>query len=158
MKDRLRVEGSRRAVGAATALLATVALTALAACSSTTGPDEVDLDGALVTGPVELELPYGQDVQVPGTVLHLTLTAVLEDSRCPVDVVCVWEGNAVVQVGIAAGMGPTFPLQMNTTLEPRSAVWNGVRMSLLSLTPAPRSDTPTDPADYRATVRVEPAD
>jgi len=98
----------------------------------------------------------GEDRVIPGTVLRMTFASVVEDSRCPSDVVCVWEGNATVEVGIGTGTGPTFPLQLNTSLDPRSVEWNDVLVTLLALTPDPVSDSAITPADYAVTLRLEP--
>jgi hypothetical protein len=83
---------------------------------------------------------------------------VLSDSRCPVDAVCVWQGNAEVEVGIRAGMGPTIPLRMNTTLDPRFVDWQGIRVTLLELMPAPRTDVRLRPEDYSVRLKLEPLD
>lgn len=128
----------------------------LAACGGSTDP-ELSPDVAVVPASSELTVRMGQEVEVPGSAVRIQLTRVLEDSRCPIDVVCVWAGNAVIEVGIRAGTGPTFPLQMNTNLEPHHADWHGVRVTLLELQPAPRASEPTRQEDYSAKVRVEPA-
>ena len=135
-----------------------VAMAILAAgCGgSSTGP-EVDehLQGVL-TAPQELTLAYGEERSVGGSVLMVSFVRVVEDSRCPVDVVCVWEGNAQIELGIRMGMGPTFPLQMNTTLAPRFTDWNDIRVTLLELLPQPRADDPPRPEGYTARIRLEP--
>lgn len=132
-----------------------VAMVALSGCGSTTGP-EVDLEGAFVTTPIEVTLQYGEDRVVAGTVLRMSFAAVLGDSRCPSDVVCVWEGNAEVEIGIGAGMGPTSALQLNTALAPRSVEWNEVLVTLLEVTPYPVSDVPIADAAYSVKLRLEP--
>ncbi|MFH1764671.1 MAG: hypothetical protein ABIF09_10810 [Gemmatimonadota bacterium] len=53
-------------------------------------------------------IPHAEDIRLEGSVLRFSFGEVLEDSRCPVDVTCVWAGNAKVVIGIAAGMGPSF--------------------------------------------------
>lgn len=136
-------------------IAAAATVVVLAACGRTAAP-YVDLEGAFVPGLVEVTLPYGEQIQIAGTVLDLILTDVPEDSRCPTDVTCVWAGNAVVEVGIRAGMGPTFLLRLNTTLEPRSAEWNDIRVTLLDLTPLPMSGGTIIPTDYSARIRLEP--
>ena len=70
-------------------------------------PDREDVRDAIRSA----VLAFGETVAVPGTVLRLTLSDVPSDSRCPIDVECVWEGNALTVIGISAGMGPTFPLR-----------------------------------------------
>jgi len=136
-------------------MICVAALAALAGCGSSTGPD-VDLEGALVTVPVEVTLRFGDDLVVDGTVLRMSFAAVLEDSRCPSDVTCVWEGNAKVEIGIGAGTGPTHALQLNTSLDPRAVEWNDVLVTLLEVTPHPVSDVPITDADYVVKLRLEP--
>ncbi|HZD03403.1 MAG TPA: hypothetical protein VE173_00750 [Longimicrobiales bacterium] len=118
----------------------------------------LEASASALTTPTEVTLPLGQEVMVEGTIVRLVFTRVLEDSRCPVDVVCVWQGNAAVEVGIAAGMGPTAPLHLNSALEPRSATWQGIRLTYLSLQPRPRSDRRTAPRNYTLRVLLEDAE
>lgn len=113
--------------------------------TSATGPQ----DGI----PREVVLPLGQEVIVEGTVLRLAFTRLVEDSRCPANVVCVWAGNAAVEVGIAVGTGPAQPLVLNTGVEPRSVEQNGVRVTLLEVTPYPGTGADDEPPAVR--LRVE---
>lgn len=124
------------------------------ACSESTSPEEQRFD-ALVATPTELTLRVGEEKAIGGSVLKLSFGRVLEDSRCPIDAICVWEGNAAVEMGIRAGMGPTIPLRLNTTLEPHAAAWNGVLVTLLEVAPAPKASEPTRPDAYSVKVRVE---
>ena len=80
------------------------------------------------------------------------------DSRCPVDVVCVWAGNAEVAlvVGPAVGEGPSQLIAINTLLEPLVGSARGLRFRLIALAPEPRT-TDTQRA-YVATIRVERAE
>lgn len=131
------------------ALLAT-----LMACGDPVGP-EVTPDTTVVPASTDMTLRMGEEQAVGGSVVKVVFVRVVEDSRCPIDAICVWAGNAVVELGIRAGMGPTFPIQLNSTLEPQAADWNGVRMTFLELHPAPRAATPTRPEDYVVKIRVE---
>ncbi|MDH3495855.1 MAG: hypothetical protein OER21_03770 [Gemmatimonadota bacterium] len=112
------------------------------------GPDTQQVSGETVV------LAPGQEVRVGG-LLHVWFGEVLSDSRCPTDVVCVWAGNAEVQIGLALGTGPTHPFRLNTTLQPASADFGGYRVTLVALTPAPVSTRLIDPAEYRAHLKVE---
>lgn len=131
------------------------AILALTGCAEATEP-EFTPDVAMVPAAVEMTLRMGQEGVVAGSAVKVQFLGVPEDSRCPIDAICVWQGNAVVEVGIRAGMGPTVPLQINTDLEPRHADWNGVRLTVLELQPAPRAAAPTRQEDYSARIRVEP--
>lgn len=124
-------------------------------CGNPTDPD-LRRESALLPSPREIVLEYGDDIRLDGSVLRLTFGEILEDSRCPVDATCVWEGNGKVVVGIAAGMGPTHPLILNTSLDPLSVVWSGIRVTLLELTPAPHAETTIPSEDYAVRLRLEP--
>ena len=125
-----------------------------AACSNTTDVD-VPATRAVVEAPAEVTLRVGEVRSVAGTNLRVTLVRVPEDSRCPIDAVCVWEGNAVVEIAVAVGAGAPVPIQINTTLEPRAVQIAGATFTVLELQPAPRASQPTDPASYVARIRVE---
>lgn len=129
-------------------------LVALVACGDPAGP-EVTPDTAVVPASTDMTLRMGEEQSVGGSVVRIVFARVVEDSRCPVDVVCVWAGNAVVELGIRAGMGPTFPLQVNSTLQPQSAEWNDITVTLLDIQPAPRAGVPIRPEDYVVKIRVE---
>lgn len=90
-----------------------------------------------------------------GGIFGLSFLEVTNDSRCPRDVLCIWAGNAVARLGLRAGMGPTVPYALNTTLDPRSVVYGIYRVSLVGLEPTPLSTAAIPPGDYRVTLRVE---
>ena len=131
-----------------------VLLLSIVACGSPAEPDLAP-DPTVVPATTDMTLKAGEELAVAGSLVKITFARVLEDSRCPVDVVCVWEGNAVVELGIRVGMGPTFPLQLNSSLQPQAANWNQVRLTLLELQPAPRAEVPIQPEDYSVKIRVE---
>jgi hypothetical protein len=128
----------------------------IAAC----GADDVPVSAVLrpsLDEPFVLEL--GEAAVLAEPAVTVTFTAVSHDSRCPVDVVCVWAGDAVVQltlhVGPPEGDGPDIVVDLHTSLEPRSTPWGPYyELRLVALEPAPRVDPPpTDP--YRATLVME---
>jgi len=131
-------------------------LLGLVGCGSS-GDVPTEPEQALISSGREIVLAFGEDRFLEGTVLRLSFGQVLEDSRCAVDVVCVWEGNARVEIGIGAGMGPTHPIRLNTALEPGAVVWSGVLVTLLEVTPAPRSGSRIEPKDYGVKLRLEPS-
>ncbi len=108
---------------------------------------------AAVLTDTTITLAPGEVFAVDGTA-RVSFLAVNGDSRCPADVVCVWAGNAVVQVGTWLGTGPTTPYDLNTTLDPREMVFGSWKVRLVSLAPAPLSTSTIPPADYRATLLV----
>ena len=131
-----------------------------AACGTNSGTD-LDTDGseaiaaALASGPLELTLRHGEYQRVAGEQLGVEFVRVASDSRCPIDAVCVWMGDAVAEIELSAAGGRTGRVQLHTSQEPRSATWNGVRITLLELAPAPRASQPTPPERYSVRLRVE---
>jgi hypothetical protein len=89
--------------------------------------------------------------------LEIRFLRVSEDSRCPSDVVCVWEGNAQIQLELALeGRGKTV-IALNSALKPQEAIFAAFRIKLLSLEPYPKSTRPIHPRKYRAKLIVEDA-
>lgn len=82
--------------------------------------------------------------------LRVVFDSVLEDSRCPTDVVCVWEGNA--KVGLSWAVGSTKPQSfvLNTHQGfTTDTVIMGYTISLDDLKPQLRSDQRYDTVAYR---------
>ncbi len=132
-----------------------LSLIALAACRAavdpTGGPDASQIVGdTLVLAP-------GQEVRVG--ILGVAFLEVSSDSRCPTDVVCVWAGDAAVEIGLSAGEGPTHPFTLHTLSYPASSVeFGGYRVTLLELAPQPISTRPIPPDGYRAHLQVTRSD
>jgi hypothetical protein len=124
----------------------------LAACSSggsgPTGSGNPSPSGQSVS------VPVGGEAVVPGTQVTIRFHEVTEDSRCPSNVVCVWEGNGQVALTLSTPSGAREVL-LNTTSEPRRIEFAGSRITLASLAPYP-SGEPVDPGAYVATFEVEP--
>jgi hypothetical protein len=54
----------------------------------------------------EIPLHVGQSVVVTGEDVKIRFVEVSEDSRCPKDVTCVWEGRVVAVVEVTSGSSP----------------------------------------------------
>lgn len=124
-----------------------VAAVALTGCESLPGwwPFQAQLDEPFTLG-------VSQAAQVED--LRLIFLRVLEDSRCPVDVVCVWAGNARVELElILAGAGKSRVL-LNSLLEPREASFSGYLIQYIDLKPYPKSTQQIDPRAYHLTLVV----
>ena len=103
----------------------------------------------------EFDVAIGKDAKVQGTPITVTFRGVTQDSRCAVDVQCVWAGNAAVAVSVSEGTGPATDATLNTGIEPRSIVVGGHTVRLVGLKPAPHSGKTIPPQDYVATFEVE---
>ncbi len=133
--------------------IAVIAL-GLSACKTDVPPSANLEDGG--DPPVTVTLSRGDTALVAG--IPLTFTVVLEDSRCPVDVVCVWAGNAAVELAVGPPVGtsgPTHQLILNTTVGTRVGEAWGLRVTLLELRPEPVSTRQIPPDEYVVKLRVE---
>ncbi len=124
-------------------------LVVLAACGIT--PPEPNPE--IRSLPATVTLKPGDHRTIGGVAVRFS--EVKGDSRCPIDVTCVWQGNAelLFVVGPAAGDGPAQLVPLNTGVEPRSGGALGLRLTLVNVSPDPVSTTPTK--GYRAEIRIE---
>jgi hypothetical protein len=94
---------------------------------------------------------------VGDTGLVLKFERVSGDSRCAVDVQCIWEGDATVAVKATLPGRDDGNLDLHTTTAAggkREARFGDFTVALTRLAPQPRSTTRIEPGAYRATLRV----
>lgn len=86
--------------------------------------------------------------------IYLCLDSVLNDSRCPKDVECIWAGDAEVRFKFAkSGESPVF---INLNLRPVNwVITGGYKFTLIDLHPPASFQHPISQRDYIAVVRVE---
>lgn len=134
---------------------AALALTlGLAACGTQATQPE-DSAGALVVEAGDtVRLAVGGTARVRGTQVLVAFRRVDEDSRCPIDALCVWPGDAQVRLDLTIGRAAWMPHVLHTYLEPRQIEFQGYRFRVLELTPAPVSTATTKPEDYRLVLEV----
>ncbi len=102
----------------------------------------------------EFDLRYGATAEVEG--LALEFSRLVEESRCPASVTCVWQGNARIMVTAREGR-TTSLLELNTNAAfPTSAVLGNYFIMLRDLQPYPATPTtmPT-PEGYTATLVID---
>lgn len=106
-------------------------------------PAGLDTDAPALLAP-------GDEVAVEGRAVRLRFAAVVEDSRCPREVTCVWAGRAVVEVAATVGAdGPERTARLEVGAQAGGAHLFGVRVAAESLEPWPRAGQPTRPEEYR---------
>lgn len=102
----------------------------------------------------EFSLGVNQQVSINTEGLMIEFVTVLEDSRCPVGVDCVWEGNAKIRIKISkSDMGATT-IELNTNLEPTNILFQDYKIHLVRLEPWPKASTTTKAEDYSATLLI----
>lgn len=124
--------------------LAALALVTLSACASTTA------DTAIAPATAGMQASAAlQETALLGHVA-LTPTAVIEDSRCPVNARCVWEGRLVLALS-ARHDGSSEPIQA-TLGEPFTA--GGQQFMLVAASPEKTAGAETAPEAYRFTFEA----
>ena len=125
----------------------------LAACASGGGTAPTPPNPGLNE---EFTLAPGPTAAVNGTNVRLTFDRVSEDSRCPTDVTCVWEGDAVVVLKVKVEAEEATREVHTQGGEPRSrkAPVGDYVVTLVRLDPEPRSTGTIEASAYRATLRV----
>jgi hypothetical protein len=134
-----------RALGALTVI---AALSLWAACAP--------VETAVVAEPGQaFALPLGKTAAVKGSDVRLTFKDVRTDSRCPVDVQCVWAGEAKIGV-VVSGNGTTDETKvLSLTPADSEARAGNLRIRFVGLAPVPRqSDAGTNRA-YVAQLVVD---
>jgi hypothetical protein len=105
------------------------------------------------------ELAVGQEIALADTGLHLRFERLLEDSRCPRRVACVWSGQARPVVTIRGEAAPPETKEFSTFSRPPTTTdthtYQDFSIKLIAVDPYP--DAPGDPipaGSYRITLLV----
>jgi len=127
----------------------------VAACSSTATPPDA-LSGEVVQAQLSqtFTLAPGQVARIGSGGPYLAFRRVSADSRCPMDVVCVWAGDGVVQIEAGLTQSNWTPGELHTDPQRPPVDVADYRVRLTDLQPYPRSSEQTQAGSYRATFEV----
>ncbi len=131
-----------------TRLLAlTMAVSALGGCAT--------VETTIVAQPgVEFALPLGKTAAINASGARITFKQVSEDSRCPVDVQCVWAGDAKIDLTISRSGAPD-DLKVISFTPPNNETTSGdLRIRFTGLAPVPRQADNGKPRAYVAQLVV----
>jgi len=113
--------------------------------------------GGAPTAPVghEFVIAAGETTEISGTGLVITFVRVPEDSRCPMGAMCIWVGNAQVELRTTLNGVPTT-LALNTMTDPTAGSVAPYKITLTGLAPIPSigRPMPIPQKDYRATLVI----
>ena len=104
----------------------------------------------------EFDLRAGQQGAVEGKRLKVRFAKVLNDSRCPPDVTCVWAGNAEVLIEVEDS-GKRVSLKLNThggDKFPKEGRHHQYIVELVALGAKPRRNSEKKASDYVATLVI----
>ena len=98
---------------------------------------------------VAFDLRIGETVSIQDEQLTIQFVNVPNDSRCPEGAVCVWAGNAVVELKVSNILDT-----LNTFVSPSELTSGIYTIRLLNLSPYPKIDLPRDTTLYVAQLVV----
>ena len=113
-----------------------------------------------LTGPtVQLnevfELKPNEAATVDTTPIKVHFVSVANDSRCPIQVICVQEGDATVKIEVLESGAATKSYELHTATNSQPVTHQVYTIELVKLAPYPTSAGQVIvAADYRATFRV----
>lgn len=100
------------------------------------------------------QLARGQMALLRSENLSITFKQVLEDSRCPENVQCIWAGNARIAIEVMRPGSGKETLILNSTLEPHEASYQGFRIRFEGLAPQSRTDQRSSSQPYLLSLSV----
>ncbi len=120
----------------------------LAACGG--GPGEVKANLGQ-----EFSLSIGQTASIQGEDLRLKFLEVVNDSRCPSDVTCVWQGQAssLIEITYLESVQKVTLVRPGLTEEPSRIDFNDYLIQF-NLTPYPEVRKEIKKSDYRLQLVV----
>jgi hypothetical protein len=111
---------------------------------------------AVIVDPgVSFTLAPGQAATVKTADTRITFREVREDSRCPVDVQCVWAGDAKIEVVIARTGSPAETKTLSITPPDNEVQSGNLKIRFIGLTPVPRQADGNTPRNYLAEFVAE---
>ena len=101
-----------------------------------------------------LEVRVNQQKSLARNNLKIKFVSLIEDSRCPEGVRCVWAGNAKIQVRITDSRGRSETFEMNTNMGAKGASFGGYAVNLINLEPQLRANVRINRNAYTATFSI----
>ena len=101
-----------------------------------------------------LKVRVGEQKKFTGSKINVKFISLVEDSRCPAGVNCVWAGNAKIKVQISEGKNAGETFEINTNIGAKGATFSSYAVNLIELTPAPQADSKTAANSYTATFSI----
>ena len=102
----------------------------------------------------EVKLRIAQEKTAPCTGIKIKFVSVVEDSRCPQGVNCIWAGVAKIKIQLRKAGKSAQEFELNTNQMDKSITFEGHEMKLASLTPYPKSGSAIKASAYSATITI----
>ncbi len=128
-----------------------IALTVVAACASEVGAKTVSLGDSF-------SLAVGQSASIEGEDLTIKFIDVIADSRCPLDVLCIWQGEVacLVEMTCSGTCEQTVLTYPGLTQEPSGTQFGSYQFTF-SVDPYPEAGKEIEKSEYRLNLLVTKA-
>jgi hypothetical protein len=104
-------------------------------------------------GPEELTVKNGGQAVTKNGRLTVKFLELIEDSRCPEDVNCIWAGVGRIKIQLSKN-GKSSEFELNTNQRDKPAVFQGYSVTLIDLEPRQSRTSKYSPSAYSATLTV----
>lgn len=88
---------------------------------------------AMAKDPETFSVAIGEQKVTTTGKITVKFIEVLEDSRCPPHVTCIWAGNAKVKMSVKKGRKAAKTFELNSTLDPKTIVFEGYDITFVDL-------------------------
>jgi hypothetical protein len=122
-------------------------LLAAACARDTTQPEGAGATKQVSAGDT-VRLGVNQSARIAASGIVVKFTGIGEDSRCPIDAVCVWAGRAEAKLELTAPGQPVTAANIFSFTEPRHVDYHGYRIRLVEVSPVARAEETIGPGDY----------
>lgn len=100
-----------------------------------------------------ISLSAGESTAIRGEHATIVFERIVSDSRCAVDVQCIRAGEARAAFRLETGGAAEISFELDTDRE-RTREVGGYRVTLVEVSPAPRSTVRIAPTEYRVGITV----
>jgi transcription termination factor NusB len=102
----------------------------------------------------EIKVQVNKQKSINKNDLTVKFVSVVEDSRCPEGVNCVWAGNAKIELKLKKKNGAWKTFKLNTNVEKNVLKFGVYTIKISELTPTPAANVKINPDGYVATFSI----
>ena len=101
----------------------------------------------------DLSIVYNGCIDISSSKFKICFDSI-KDSRCPTDLVCIWEGDAITYLSLNSGEDKkSIALHTNNVFQQDTLI-DGLRIKLLDVLPYPDKDIEPNSSKYIAKIEV----
>jgi len=107
----------------------------------------------VVTWNTDLEVEYGERVELPSSQGEVTFAKIVQDRRCPIDAQCITGGTVIIELIYTPTGGESEEIRLSLGDDADLVhSFSEFSVELKEVTPLPWSDKPVIEKDYRVTL------